>query len=199
MDVRNLKLPFEFFATKIATSNVDDKNQFAKRIFDTDWSHYVNERNGKIISMKNILRSGRKMETDHIKFMETYYRNHDKTKDDFYILLCCLRFRYDFDTKKYPFFVNFFDGYVSANHYALEPHHPEFEKYGGECTLDNVTETAIDRMARHFQLGGTDIKEMDLFKPKWIKNNDRNLKHYGKIILDNYESIGKSWKRFIRR
>lgn len=192
--------PFELFATKIAkiSSTIENKNELAILIFRTDWSNYVNERNGKIISMKDILKLGRKMEIDHINFMTKYYANHDITKDDFYILLCCLRFRYDFDTKSYTVFVNFFNEYIANNHYALEAHHPEYEKFGGECTLDDVTETAIDRMSRHFQFGGgKDIKEMNNFKPSWIKNNERNLKHYNEIILDRYESIGKEWKLFI--
>jgi hypothetical protein len=154
--------------------------------------------------MSDVLIDGLKGEKDHIRFMQTLpepyaYVSHDHSKDDFYILMCILRFRYpDFDVIKYKWFVKFLDTIVFRGHYRAERHHPEYELFvdGGECSLSDVTETAIDRISRNYQFsdGQGDWDTMMKFKPKWTRNTERNAKHYDAVVENNYEMIGKLWR-----
>lgn len=201
--------PFELFATRIAEAALFDLeqevlNDFAILIFNFDWKNYKNIRNGTEISLNEILAQGLEYEHHHIEFIQTYteYKNHDHSKDDFYILICCLRFRCpDFNTEEYKWFVRYCNTIVFRNHYKTEPHHPEYELYvkDGECTLKDVEETALDRLARHFQFGGKSISSLNAFKPTWSKNSERNTNHYDMIIETKYNEIGSLWNEFMHK
>ena len=211
-------LPFEEFATEIAEyafANRVCRNNLALQIFDTDWSTYETVRGNVRYKMSDILKEGQKMEHDHILFVRTLpstilpgntsqerflFPNHDHSKDDFYILMCALRFRCpNFDIVEYKWFTRFVELMVFKPHYRIEPHHPEYEVCvpDGECSLDDVTETAIDRMARNYQFsnGKGDVDILRKYQPTWSKNNKRNVDHYNSIIDLLYESIGECWRR----
>jgi hypothetical protein len=203
--------PFEEFASEIAglsmayMATAEDKNEFARRVFSCDWSEYTNERGERVVSMKEILEAGIKSEKDHIEFIRTRtdFKDHDHSKDDFFVLICALRFRCpNFNVTTYAWFVQFCDVAVFRPHYKTEPHHPEYERYvpDGECSLKDVEETAIDRAARNFQFsadGRGDATTMVKFTPTWIKNSERNAQHYLATLISNYTKIGEMWRDFI--
>lgn len=196
--------PFEEFATVVAETALFDLdktclNDFARMIFEFDWQNYTNERNGVLVKFSDILEIGQKTERDHIDFirLHTEFKHHDHSKDTFYILICTLRFRVkDFDTANYEWFVKYCETIVFREHVKTERHHPEYERYvkDGECSLKDVEETAVDRLARHFQFGGN----LEDYKPVWINNSDRNTIYYQIIIDANYDKLKALWDEFIK-
>lgn len=205
--------PFEEFGKVVAEMAMcdlkrEDWPEFARLIFNSDWTNFTNIRGDTVVGMNDVLAAGMKAERDHIKFMQSLpapftYANHDHSKDYFYILMCSLRFRYaNFDTDKYTWLVKFLETIIFRSHYIAERHHPEYEWFveGGECSLEDVAETAIDRMARNYQFsenGQGDWTTMLKFKPKWINNTDRNAEHYDAVVESNYARIGELWRAFI--
>lgn len=204
-------LAFEEFALQIGefAQFVLEKNSWnnlAEAIFAVDWSGYSNDRGGMIQSMKSVLESGRRSEEDHVRFirglkLSISFPNHDCTKDAFYSLMTALRFRVkNFDEKEGRWFVRFFQLRVFKPHASHEPHHPEFEEFtDGKCSMDDVAETAVDRMARNFQFsedGQGDVQLMEKFKPKWKFDNEIKLKHYEAIVSECYDEIGRQWREF---
>lgn len=199
-------LPFEEFTTAVlnwadSLTTRDEKSEFARCIFSTDWSNYHNVRNGCKYTMSSVLADGRRSEQLHVGFMQLFYPNHDHSKDDYYILICTLRYRFpDFDVVKYSktaaAVVKEFE-----RHYACEAHHPEIELLTNhECTESEVEETAVDRMARNFQFSangtGNDAL-MKQYQPRWSKNAERNSMIYNGHIKENYNIIGAAWRDYI--
>lgn len=214
--ISSTNVPFEEFGTKIAEIALFDLKKeadwdvFAVLIFNTDWSRYINTIKGENINFNDFINKKFQSEQNHILFMKLLakelnfnHHQHDHSKGLFFILMCsflgCPNISFN-----YRWLHTFIYNIVIRAHYIAERHHPEHEIYvkGAECTLDDVTETAIDRIARNYQFsnnGCGDLNKMSKFKPYWIKNSIRNADHYDTIVNRYYEEIGIKWRDFIKK
>jgi len=198
--------PFEEFAQELFETVVFDLNddeqltsQFVKMILEFDWTNYTNERNGVLIRMSDILNDGIKLERDRMNFIQSHteFKTHDYSKTDYYILMYCLRFYCpSFNTDEYRWFEKYYK-YAFRKQYASERYYPEYELYvkDGECDLQDVEETAIDRLVKYFQLKNTPFANT-LTEPSWSKNHKRNYDHYKRVYISRYEEIENSWTTY---
>lgn len=203
----NSTLPFEEFAAAVFARATllsrSEKNDLARSVADEDWSDYSNHRDGRCHLMSDILKTGQLTERLHVGFVRQFFPLHDHSKDDFYVLVCTLRFRVpNFDVKMYPETVAFAEQEFQR-HYRCEAHHPEIEMLTNhECTESEVEETAVDRMARNFQFsadGTGDAAMLRRYQPRWTKNTERNEKIYNSYVEENYAVIGAAWRDYIAR
>lgn len=142
-------------------------------------------------------------ETQHIFLMARilekvqefmYTEKHDHTKDTLYIFVTGIYFTAFKNIGEKPNNLQKMFSTETNRHYALEPHHPQYEMFRNEhgeknaqCTRKDILEMALDRMARNVQMAPKHMLSPDnvmLYKPEFEYNNSQKQRLFASFVYD---------------
>ena len=175
--------------------NREDKVQFYEELFK-----YVNVETFIFIELAT------RREEEHITFMKHILsefpefddrKSHDYSKDSLFYYVAASWFTAKVRSREMKYLIES----ELIRHYALEPHHPEFEKFNScECTKIDIKECALDRLSRNLQFSGEDVVNLDIIKkftPVFPKgDNEKKQALFWDTVLEYKDFIEYEWSMF---
>ena len=185
---------FEAVFHTLAALSRPDANRWLSENVDSlsgdIWLKYRNARERELLHIRHVRRVLTELQTEN-GGKPTNASQHDFSKDEWYFFVTISKF-----TLGFPELVDSAFKEAVAEHYRLEPHHPEHEKVtGNECTADNIVEMAVDRLSRNLQFNNAEYSrdQMEKFAPVFQKAQDLKLEMYWKAVEQHGELARKLW------
>lgn len=145
----------------IVNCGLDVTNKFFVKFWQRKPQSALEVKIGELMKQENI----------HVAFVREMMKKltglesrHDWSKDDYYILVCVIKFAFRCDKVE-----DVFQKEVER-HYELEDHHPEHADYSRQpMSFSAVEEMAIDRLSRNLQFNDHRINKAQMlqFMPKY--------------------------------